>query len=334
MTPGRVRAIYRPGMPRLANTTIVVTGGASGLGRAMCVAFAAEGARVVVGDVSREPLHVGGVPTEQLIAEAGGVARFVTADVSRADDIDALVDAALELGDGRLDVMVNNAMVAGPHSKGLLETSEADWDVIFDVGLRGTFLGCRRAVRQMLTQEPRDGVRGRLINMSSEQGMVGAPGHVAYSAMKGGVVNLTRQVAVDFAEHGIVCNAIAPGKIVTPRESSADPELKDDLVRAHAHAVAALRRARGRRRAGRLPGLGRVPLHDGHERAHRRRLHGVLATVRDMPRLQDRSIIVTGGASGIGRSLCIGLAAEGARVIVGDLRRDQLYVERRARPIR
>jgi glucose 1-dehydrogenase len=214
-------------MARLADRTIVVTGGASGLGRAMCVAFAAEGARVVVGDVQSEPLHVGGAPTERLIAEAGGVARFVAADVTRAGDIDRLIEAALELGGGRLDVMVNNAMVAGPHSKGLLETSEADWDVIFDVGLRGTFLGCRRAVRQMLTQEPRGDVRGRVINMSSEHGLVGAPGHVAYSAMKGAVVNLTRQVAVDFAAHGIVCNAIAPGKILTPREGVADPELED-----------------------------------------------------------------------------------------------------------
>ena len=134
-------------MPRLEDRTIIVTGGASGLGRALCVAFAAEGARVVVGDVRREPLHVGGMPTDELIAEAGGVARFVEADVRAAADIDRLVEAALELGDGRLDVMVNNAMVAGPHSKGLLETSEDDWDVIFDVGLRGTFLGCQSAVR-------------------------------------------------------------------------------------------------------------------------------------------------------------------------------------------
>ncbi|HEY3614655.1 MAG TPA: SDR family oxidoreductase [Gaiellales bacterium] len=212
-------------MARLADRTIAVTGGASGLGRALAIAFAAEGARVVVGDVRRDPLHVGGAPTDELIAAAGGVARFVPCDVSRAADVDALVEAALALGGGRLDVLVNNAMVAGPHSKGLLETSEADWDAIFDVGLRGTFLGCRRAVRQMLTQEPRGGVRGRILNMASEHGLVGAPGHVAYCAMKGGVVNLTRQVAVDFAPHGIVCNAIAPGKIVTPRAGGDDPEL-------------------------------------------------------------------------------------------------------------
>ena len=126
----------------------------------------------------------------------------------------------------------------------------------------------------MLTQEPRGEVRGRVINISSQHGMVGAPGNVAYSAMKGGVVNLTRQIAVDFAEHGIVCNAIAPGKIVVPREGGQDPEL---LAYAYARTpwprlgepedVAAL---------GSLPGLGRVPLHDRRERAHRRRIHGVL----------------------------------------------------------
>ena len=218
-------------MPRLENRSIIVTGGASGIGRALCLAFAAEGARVIIGDVRRDPLHVGGTTTDQLIADSGGVARFVEADVRSGEDIDRLVAAGLELGDGRLDVIVNNAMVAGKYSKGLLETSEDDWDIILDVGLRGLFLCCQRAVRQMITQEPRGEVRGRVINISSQHGMVGAPGNVAYSAMKGGVVNLTRQIAVDFAEHGIVCNAIAPGKIVVPREGGQDAEL---LSYAHA----------------------------------------------------------------------------------------------------
>ncbi|MDX6617627.1 MAG: glucose 1-dehydrogenase [Gaiellales bacterium] len=212
-------------MARLESRTIIVTGGASGIGRALCIAFAAEGARVVVGDVRRDPLHVGGTPTDEVVTNAGGVARYVEADVSKGDDIDRLMEAALDLGDARLDVIVNNAMVAGAHSKGLLETSEDDWDIILDVGLRGLFLCCQRAVRQMLTQEPHGEVRGRVINISSQHGMVGAPESVAYSAMKGGVVNITRQIAVDFAQHGIICNAIAPGKIVVPRESGQDPEL-------------------------------------------------------------------------------------------------------------
>ena len=128
-------------------------------------------------------------------------------------------------------MIVNNAVVAGPDARGLLETSEDDWDLVLDVGLRGLFLRCQRAVRQMLTQEPYGEVRGRMINISSQHGMVGAPGTLAYSAMKGGVVNLTRQIAVDFAGQGIVCNAIAPGKIVVPREGGQDPAL---LSYAHA----------------------------------------------------------------------------------------------------
>ena len=172
-----------------------------------------------------------GVPTDEVIIDAGGVARFVQADASKAEDIDRMVEAALELGDGRLDVIVNNAVATARARGGLLETSEEDWDLVLGVGLRGVFLCCQRAVRQMLTQEPHGEVRGRIINISSQHGMVGAPGDVAYSAMKGGVVNMTRQIAVDFAEQGIVCNAIAPGKIVVPREGGQVPE-----IIAYAHA--------------------------------------------------------------------------------------------------
>ena len=209
--------------PVLAGKTIVVTGGASGLGRAMSLAFAAEGAHVVIGDIRSEPRE-GGVPTHEVIAQAGGSASFIQSDVSSSADIDRLVAAALEQR-GRLDVMVTSAIVAGPHSKGLLETEEEDWDAIMAVGLRGVFLCCKRAVQQMLTQEPVAEARGRILNLSSQHGMVGAPGHVAYSTAKGGVVNLTRQLAVDFAPRGIIVNAIAPGKILTtPLDEPDTPE--------------------------------------------------------------------------------------------------------------
>jgi glucose 1-dehydrogenase len=207
----------------LADRTIVVTGASSGLGRAMALAFARNGASVVVADVRRDPRE-GGEPTDALIAAEGGRARWVRCDVTREEDVDAAVEAALELGGGRLDVMVNNAVLAGRHSKGLLETEPADWDAIMDVGLRGVFLCCRRAVQQMLGQELREEERGRIINLSSQHGMVGTPGHVAYCAAKGGVVNLTRQIAVDFAQHGIIVNAIAPGKILTTPLDEPDTE--------------------------------------------------------------------------------------------------------------
>jgi NAD(P)-dependent dehydrogenase (short-subunit alcohol dehydrogenase family) len=179
---------------------------------------------VVCADVRRDPRE-GGAPTVEMISEAGGSAEYVEADASRWDDIDRLVTTAVAHS-GRLDVMVNNAIVAGPHSKGLLETEEDDWDAIMAVGLRGVFLCCKRAVQQMLIQEPVAEARGRIINLSSQHGMIGAPGHVAYCTAKGGVVNLTRQLAVDFARRGIIVNAVAPGKILTrPADEPDTPEV-------------------------------------------------------------------------------------------------------------
>ena len=208
----------------------MVTGGSSGLGRAMSLAFAREGADVVIGDVREDPRE-GGRPTVELIGEAGGSAVLLEADAGRWDDIDRLVQTAVERR-GRLDVMVPNAIVAGPHSRGLLETTEEDWDAIMHVGLRGVFLCCKRAVQQMLGQEPVAEARGRVINISSQHGMIGAPGHVAYCTAKGGIVNLTRQLAVDFGPQGIIVNAIAPGKILTrPADEPDSPE-----VLAYSHA--------------------------------------------------------------------------------------------------
>jgi glucose 1-dehydrogenase len=215
---------------RLAGKSIIVTGGSSGLGRAMAVRFAAEGADVVVGDVRREPRE-GGRPTADLIAEQGGRAVYVEADAASAADVDLLVRTAVERS-GRLDVMVPNAILAGRHSKGLLETSVEDWDAIMAVGLRGVFLACKRAVEQMLTQEPIGEARGRIVTISSQHGMVGPPGHVAYAAAKGGIVNLTRQIAVDFGPRGIVCNAVAPGKILTAPLD--EPDTPETLAYSHA----------------------------------------------------------------------------------------------------
>ena len=203
----------------LSGRTAVVTGGASGLGRAIAVRFADEGAFVVVGDVRRDPRE-GGEPVADALGDRG---RFVDADASRAVDVGRLVEAALEHG-GRLDVMVLNAGIAGRHSKPLLETSEEDWDAIMSVNLRGVFLGAKAAVAQMLAQEPVAEVRGRVIVISSQHGLVGPPGHVAYAASKGGVVNLTRQLAVDYGPRGVLVNAVAPGKILTGSPEQQDPE--------------------------------------------------------------------------------------------------------------
>ena len=204
---------------RLSGRTAVVTGGASGIGRAIAARFADEGAFVVVGDVRRAPRE-GGEPIENLLGERGS---FVEADASRADDVDRLVAGAVAHG-GRLDIMVLNAGISGSYSKSLLETSEADWDAIMAVNLRGVFLGAKAAVAQMVEQEPIVDVRGRVIVISSQHGMIGPPGHVAYAASKGGLVNLTHQLAVDYGPRGVLVNAVAPGKILTGSPEQRDPE--------------------------------------------------------------------------------------------------------------
>jgi glucose 1-dehydrogenase len=205
---------------RLEGRSAVVTGGASGLGRAIALRFAAEGAFVVVGDLRGDPVEGG-----EAIADALGARGVVLrADASVADDVDRLVRAAVDRC-GRLDVMVCNAGVSGRWSKGLLETTEEDWDAIMAVNLRGVFLGTRRAVAEMVGQEPRDEIRGRVVIISSQQGMIGPPGHVAYAASKGGVVNLVHQVAVDFGPRGVLVNAVAPGKILTGNPAGTAEEL-------------------------------------------------------------------------------------------------------------
>jgi NAD(P)-dependent dehydrogenase (short-subunit alcohol dehydrogenase family) len=204
---------------RLQDRVAVITGGSSGIGRAIALRFADEGARVVVGDLVREPRE-GGETTESLLGDRGF---HVDADVSRGDDVDRLVAAAVDRY-GRLDVMVCNAGIAGKYSKPLLETTDEDWDAIMAVNLRGVFLCCRRAVGEMVEQEPVDDVRGRVIIISSQHGMIGPPGHLAYAVSKGGLVNMTHQLAVDYARRGVLVNAVAPGKILTGSPEQRNPE--------------------------------------------------------------------------------------------------------------
>ncbi len=201
----------------------IVTGSSSGIGRAIAIRLAGDGFGVLLADVRRDPI-AGGEPTDAIITGQGGRCEFVLADVASAQACQELADLAVRRH-GRLDVLVNNAVLAGEHSRPLIETSEDAWDAMMAVNLRGPFLLCRAAVRQMLSQEPERGVRGRIVNITSQHGMVGAPGHFAYAVGKGGLVQLTRQIAVEHGRDGIICNAVAPGKIVTgaPGDMAADP---------------------------------------------------------------------------------------------------------------
>ncbi|MEO1102743.1 MAG: glucose 1-dehydrogenase [Pseudomonadota bacterium] len=215
---------WNEGRMRLEGVTAIVTGGSSGLGRAMARRFAAEGAAVIVADIETTPRE-GGEPTVEAITTDGGKAEFARCDVSRWEDVDALVAGAVARH-GRLDVMVNNAMTTRYEPKPLVETSEAQWHDVLAVNLTGVFFGCKRAVAQMLTQDKRGEVRGRIINLSSQLGIVAAPRNCVYGVSKAGVDYLTRQVACDYAKDGIVVNAIAPGKMMTGKTGwSVAPEV-------------------------------------------------------------------------------------------------------------
>jgi len=151
------------------------------------------------------------------------------ADVSKWNEIDTLVaDTVARFG--RLDVMVNNAAIYS--GTPLLDTTQEQWHRVIEVNLTGMFNGCKRAVEQMLTQEPRDEVRGRLINLGSQQGIVTAPRDTPYGVSKAGAIYLTKQIAVDYAPQGIVCNCISPGKIVTGQPGlPMDPALLENARR-------------------------------------------------------------------------------------------------------
>jgi NAD(P)-dependent dehydrogenase (short-subunit alcohol dehydrogenase family) len=126
--------------------------------------------------------------------------------------------------------MVNNAAIFS--STPLLETRDADWERVMGVNLRGMMAGCRRAIAQMILQEPRAAVRGRVINLGSQQGIVTCPGDLPYGVSKAGAIYITRQIAVDYAKELIVCNSISPGKVVTGKPGvPMDPALLENARR-------------------------------------------------------------------------------------------------------
>ena len=203
---------------RLQDRVCMVTGAASGIGRAIARRFAAEGAQVIILDPRSEPIE-GGESTADLIRGDGGKVTTLAVDVSVWEDVDQAVSATVA-EHGALQVMVNNAAIYT--GTDLLATSQEDWDRVMAVNLRGVFNGCKRAVQQMLTQEPIAEARGRIVNISSQHGMIACPGDIAYGVSKAGTVYITRQIANDYAAQGIVCNAVAPGKILTGRTDAID----------------------------------------------------------------------------------------------------------------
>jgi NAD(P)-dependent dehydrogenase (short-subunit alcohol dehydrogenase family) len=206
-----------PAMSRLQDKSILITGASSGIGRAIALRFASEGARLVLADIDPRPRE-GGIPTAEFLRDSGCEVEFVLADVSSEADTTRAVAIAVEKY-GRIDVLVNDAAISV--GKMLADTSLDEWNRVVAVNMTGVFLCMRAAVRQMLTQQVRNGTRGRIVNISSQHGMVASPEDVSYGTSKAGVVYMTRQVAVDYAKHDIICNAVAPGKILTGKSGRA-----------------------------------------------------------------------------------------------------------------
>lgn len=222
MSKSTIRAPYAA--LDLSGRVAVVTGGGTGIGAASARTMAARGARVAVAGIDARSLDE--VTSE--IQAAGGEAKAFVVDVRRADSVDTLVASALETFGG-LDVMCNNAGVGTIAD--VEDTDDATWSSIVETNLNGVFYGCRAAIRIMRARN-----RGVIINTASTTALVGLPGRSAYSASKGGIVSLSRTLAIECAPYGIRVNAISPGATETEivREgyrASADPR---EAARSHA----------------------------------------------------------------------------------------------------
>ena len=202
----------------------IVTGAASGIGRAVALAYAREGARVVVSDVAEE----GGRETVRLIARAtpGAESLFIRADASRPEEHEALVAATIERF-GALHVACNNAGIGGELNP-VATLSVAGWERVIALNLSGVFYAMRAQIPRLL-----DAGGGAIVNMASILAQVATQGAAGYVAAKHGVVGLTRAAALEYAPQGIRVNAVGPGYIDTPLLEGIPPKVRDGLVALH-----------------------------------------------------------------------------------------------------
>ena len=192
---------------RVDGKVALITGGGSGMGKVASELFASEGAKIVLTDVN----DVAGAATASSIRDTGGEAKYVHADVSREADAEAMVRTAVETYGG-LDILYNNAGVMLPEDGSVHATSEDIWDLTLAVNVKGVAFGCKYGIPAML-----EGGGGSIVNVASFVAWVGAAtSQTAYTASKGAVLAMTREIAVEYARRGVRCNALCPGPIDTP----------------------------------------------------------------------------------------------------------------------
>lgn len=208
-------------MFELKNKVALVTGARRGMGRTHALALARQGAKVAVTDIDAKEC----LPVVEEIKSMGGEAACFKMDVSNKAEVEKVFDEVIKQF-GRLDILVNNAGIYSP--KAALEITEADWDKMIDINLKGQFNCAQRAAKEMLKNK-----WGRIINISSiaSGGVgIGFPGAAHYAASKGGIIGMTETLAVEFAEMGINVNAIAPGAIDTPMVREPGKELVKEAL--------------------------------------------------------------------------------------------------------
>ena len=201
----------------LEGQVAVVTGGARGLGRAICLALARQGATVVAVDLLVDELAA--TVKDILATGAQGIGK--QADISDSDQVDRLITAVTDQYE-RLDIMVNNAGIT--RDTLVLSMDDKQFDDVIRINLRGVFLGCRAAARVMLRQR-----RGRIINMASVSGIAGNAGQANYAASKAGVIGLTKTVAKELGKRNITCNAVAPGFIETDMTNALPEKVREQV---------------------------------------------------------------------------------------------------------